>query len=242
MRTASIRIINRFSILLLFLLFPVVSRLDAQNTQNTQNIQKISFGVFADPVISWFSTGTKATHNDGARAGFNFGFTFNKYFASNYAFSTGLSILNAGGRLVDTAAMDMKFNNMTKHVPANVPVIYKIQYLSVPIGLKFKSNQIGYITFFTDIGLDPKVVIGGKVDIPSPSVNITGEAAMNELNRFNIAYHVMAGIEYSLGGSTSLVLGLGYDNNFLDVTKDILNQPTDKITHKILKFRIGVNF
>jgi hypothetical protein len=39
-----------------------------------------------------------------------------------------------------------------------------------------------------------------------------------------------------------MVFGLGFENNFLDVTKDILNQPVDKITHKVLKFRIGINF
>lgn len=203
--------------------------------------QDIKFGIFADPVISWFSTDTKATKNDGARAGINFGFTFNKYFAKNYAFSTGISILNAGGRLVNPdSTITMQFNNLSKQVIKGEPVVYRIQYLIIPIGLKFESNQIGYITFFSDIGIDPRIVIGGKVDIPS--VDVKGESAMNELRSFNLAYHIMAGIEYSLGGTTALVFGLGFDNNFLDVTKDINLQPVDKITHKILKFRLGVNF
>jgi hypothetical protein len=203
--------------------------------------QDIRFGVFADPVISWFSTDTKETRNDGARAGFNFGFTFNKYFSKNYSFSTGISILNAGGRLVnpDTSIM-MQFNNFTTEVLKGKPVVYRIQYISIPIGLKFESNQIGYLTFFSDIGMDPKIVIGGKVDIPSASIK--GESAMNELKRFNLSYHIMAGIEYSLGGTTALVFGLGFENNFLDVSKDILLQPVDKVSHNILRFRIGVNF
>jgi hypothetical protein len=228
----SLKVINRISFLSLIILFLASGRLKAQN---------ISFGIFADPVISWFSSDTKETQNEGARAGFNFGFTFNRYFAKNYAFSTGISILNAGGRLINrsTETIDMKFNNLIAEVPPGKAVVYKVQYLSVPFGLKFNSNQIGYITFFSDIGLDPKVVIGGKADIPP---NIKGEAAMNELRRFNMSYHVMAGIEYSLGGSTAMVLGLGFENIFFDVTKDINNQPTDKVTQKILKFRIGVTF
>jgi hypothetical protein len=52
----------------------------------------------------------------------------------------------------------------------------------------------------------------------------------------------MAGIEYSLGSTTALVFGLGFENNFLDVTKDLNQQPNDRVSHKILKFRIGVNF
>jgi hypothetical protein len=232
MVTMSHNKIRLLSIVIFAALLLPSARLSAQ--------KKISFGIFADPVISWFSSDTRETRNDGARAGFNFGFTFNRYFAENYAFSTGINILSAGGRLVNSETITMTFNNITAEVLAGNPVTYKIQYLGIPVGLKFKSNQIGYITIFSDIGIDPKVVIGGKADIPS--LSIEKEAAMKELSRFNLSYHVMAGIEYSLGGSTAMVFGLGFENNFLDVTRDINNQPDDKIKLKILKFRIGVNF
>jgi hypothetical protein len=203
--------------------------------------QVIRFGVFADPVISWFSSDTRETRNVGARAGFNFGFTFNKYFSKNYSFSTGISLLSAGGRLVNPdSTIEMKFNNFTTQVLKGQSVVYRIQYLSIPIGLKFESNQIGYLTIFTDLGMDPKIVVGGRVDIPS--AGISGESAFKEINSFNLGYHFMAGIEYSLGGTTALVFGLGFENNFLDVTKDLNQQPNDRISHKILKFRIGVNF
>jgi hypothetical protein len=234
MRTKIQIIIIRISLLSAILLIFPAARMAAQ--------KKIGFGIFADPVISWFSSDTKETKNDGARAGFNFGLTFNSYFAPNYAFSTGLNILNAGGRLINntTDTLIMNFNNFSDSVMPGKAVTYKARYLTIPIGLKFKSNQIGYITFFTDIGIDPKFLIGGKVDIPSQ--DIEGETATNELNTFNMSYHIAAGIEYSLGGSTSMVFGLGFENNFLDVTKDLNNQPSDKIKMKMLKLRLGINF
>jgi hypothetical protein len=209
---------------------------------NSDNLfaQKLKFGVFADPVISWFSSDTHDTQSKGARAGFNFGVTFNKYFTDNYAFSTGINILNAGGQISNSIPVEMQFKNMVASVPAGESVIYKIQYLSVPLGLKFNTNQIGYISFFTDLGIDPKVVIGGKADIPS--LEISGENAMDELRQFNLSYHITAGAEYSIGGTTSLVFGLGFDNNFLDATKDNGSQPIDKISHKIIKFQFGINF
>jgi hypothetical protein len=119
-------------------------------------------------------------------------------------------------------------------------VVYSIQYLSIPLGLKLQTNQIGRLTFFSDLGLDPKVVIGGKIDIPS--LYIDNEKATNELRMFNLSYHITAGIEYSLGGTSAMVLGLNFDNNFLDITKDNGDQPVDKVSHKILSIRIGVNF
>lgn len=202
--------------------------------------QRISFGIHADPVISWFSSDIREVRNSGARPGFNFGFTFNNYFTSNYSFSTGLSILNAGGRLISSDTTKLLFTNFTSTVLPGKPVVYKIQYLVIPVGLKFQTNQIGYLTYFADLGLDPKVVIGGKADIPS--LNIKSERAMTELRRFNMSYHITAGIEYSLGGTTALVLGLNFDNNFFDITKDNKNQPVDKVSHKILSFRLGINF
>jgi hypothetical protein len=203
--------------------------------------QKISFGIFADPVISWFSTDTRETSNEGVRAGFNFGFVFNKYFSPNYAFSTGINILTAGGRLKNLNKISMDFENLSvQQVPAGTPVIYKLQYLGIPVGLKLKTNQIGYLTFFTDFGADPKILIGGKADVKA--LNIKGENIKNELNKFVMSYHIMAGAEYSLGGTTAIITGLGFDSNFLDVTNDINDQPDDNVLLKCLRFRLGVIF
>ena len=202
--------------------------------------QRIGFGIHADPVISWFSSDINQIRNNGSRPGFNFGLSYNKYFAPNYSFSTGISILSTSGRLVssDTTIMDLS-NVKTKVFPGN-PVTYKIQYLTFPIGLKLQTNQIGYFTFFSDIGFVPKLVINRKLDIPS--LSLSGENGSNEIRMFNLSYHITAGFEYSLGGSTALVFGLDFDNNFLDITKDPGNQPADKVSQKIFSFRFGVNF
>jgi Outer membrane protein beta-barrel domain len=222
--------VKKVSLIILIILSPVIL--------NAQRI--ISFGIHADPVISWFSTDIKEVRNDGVRPGFNFGLTYNSYFTPNYSFSTGISLLRAGGRLAssDTTLLELS-GSRYKVLPGN-PVVYKIQYLVIPLGLKLQTNQIGYVRFFSDLGLDPKIVISRKADIPS--LNVTDLNADNELRTFNMSYHVTAGIEYSLGGSTALVFGLNFDNNFLDITKDNGSQPTDKVSQKMLSFRFGVNF
>jgi hypothetical protein len=202
--------------------------------------QKISIGIHADPSICWFSSDIKETMNDGARPGFNFGLTFNRYFTPNYSFSTGINIIRAGGRMSNTDTTIIEFKNFNSEVLPEKPVSYKINYVAVPIGIKLQTNQIGFITFFTDLGVDPKIVTGAKADIAS--LNLSGENVINELNRFNLSYHITAGIEYSMGGTTSLVLGLSFDNNFLDVTKEKNNELSDIVSHKIIGVRMGVNF
>jgi hypothetical protein len=204
---------------------------------------RIGFGIHADPVISWFSSDNKNIRNDGARPGFNFGLTYNSYFAPNYSFSAGICLINAGGRLISRDTMQMFLKNYSSNpvtvMPGNA-VVYRIQYLSFPLGLKLQTDRSGPLSFFTDLGLDPKVVIGGKADIPS--VNISGENAMEELGVFNISYHLMAGVEYSLGITTAIVAGINFENNFLDITRENGNQPPDRISHKLFSFRIGINF
>jgi len=225
--------IPELSAFLIFLFFLIVNGSEA----NAQ--QSIGFGIHADPLAGWFTSDNNDVVNEGARAGLNFGLTFNRYFTGNYAFSTGLSLITAGGSLSDKDTTVMSLTNSTTVLPGN-SVVYNIKYLAIPVGLKLQSNQIGYIRFFTDIGLDPKFVLGGKVEIPAQ--NIEKENASAELKDFNLGYHITGGIEYSLGGTTAIVLGLSFDSNFIDITKDNGSQPVDKILHKMLGLRLGVNF
>jgi len=205
--------------------------------------EKIRIGINAEPVISWFGPDIDAVKNVGARSGFSFGIAFERPFSPNYSFSTGLNLSGAGGRL---SAEETTIFELGDHkdklvtVEPDEAVVYKIQYLSIPLGLKLKTNQIGYMTFFTDVGLDPKVVVGGKLDIQSQ--DISDEKAPGEIRFFNAGYHIKAGIEYGIGGNTAFVLGLGFENNFLDITEENGDQPDDKVSHRILSFRFGILF
>lgn len=202
--------------------------------------QEIQIGLYSEPLISWFSSDTEHASNDGARPGLAFGLTYDRYFARNYAFSSGISIINASGRLNYSDTILIRFKNSETELDAGDNITYRIQYLSIPLGIKLKTNQIGYMTFFANTGINPKVVIGGKGDIPSQDIkkiNIT-----EELRLFNLGYYITIGTEYSLGGNTAVVVGIGYEDNFMDVTKDFAGQAEDKINHHILRFRIGLNF
>jgi hypothetical protein len=201
----------------------------------------ISFGIHFDPLISWFSTNSYDTRNDGSVPGFNFGLSYNRYFSPYYSFSSGISIINAGGRLISrgTTNFELKNYNMII-VPPGEAITYKITYLSFPLGLKLRTSRIGYGRFFTDLGFDPKFVIGARADIPSQ--NIYGGNALPELNTFNISFHIMAGMEYPLGRNNSFIAGIGFENSLLDITRDNGGQSSDVIAQKSLSFRLGFTF
>ena len=203
----------------------------------------ISFSIHFDPLISWFSTDSYDTRSDGVVPGFKFGISYNRYFSPNYSFSSGIDIIKTGGRLInrESSSFELKdYNGSIITVKSGESITYRITYLSVPLGIKLQTNQIGLGRFFTDVGFDPKIVVGGRADIPS--LNIVGGNALPELNTFNLSFHVMAGMEYPLTGNNNFIVGIGFENNLFDVTTDNGNQPSNVVTQKLISFRIGMSF
>src|SRR5665647_1442819 len=203
----------------------------------------ISFSIHFDPLLSWFSTDSYDTRTDGVVTGFNFGISYNKYFSPNYSFSTGLNIINAGGRLINRDITHFEFKNYSSAILTVQPgeaITYRVTYLSVPLGLKLQTNQIGYGRFFTDVGLDPKIVVGSRADIPS--LDIKGGNATSELNIFNLSYHIMAGMEYPIAGNNSFIIGVGFEKDLFDITRDNGDQPSNVVLQKLLSFRLGMTF
>jgi hypothetical protein len=204
------------------------------------NAQDYRYGIYVSPLISWFRTDIDEVKNEGARAGFDFFITAERNLTRNWSFTSGLGFISSSGRLKSSNPAFFRFPDFTTTVAAGEPVIYKIHYVTVPVGIKIKTDEIGYLTYFAEFGLDPKVVVSGKADIPS--AHIKGKKAMTEIRRFNLGYHLNAGVDYSIDGSTSLIFGLGFENNFFDITKDIDGQERDRTSQKFLKFIFGVNF
>ena len=203
----------------------------------------ISFSMHFDPLLSWFSTDSYDTRNDGVVPGFNFGFSYNKYFTPNYSFSSGIDIIYGGGRLINRDISQFELKNYSSAVITVQPgeaITYRITYLSIPLGIKLQTNQIGYGKFFTDFGFDPKIVIGGRADIPS--LDIQGGNALPGLNIFNLSFHILAGMEYPLAGNNNFIVGIGFENNLFDVTRDNGGQPSNVVNQKLLSFRLGMTF
>jgi hypothetical protein len=60
--------------------------------------QELKFAVHADPVISWMGSNESEYTVKEHRAGFDIGLNVLHYFAENYAISSGISFISAGGK------------------------------------------------------------------------------------------------------------------------------------------------
>jgi hypothetical protein len=182
----------------------------AFQTANAQD-NKFNFGLKISPTVAWFK-GSENLDNDGSKIGFAYGLMADFNFSNNYAFGTGIDVTYRGGKL--------KYQDTYKLKTV-------LQYIELPITLKLKTNEIGYMTYFGRVGFAPGINI--KTD---------GDFKKSDINPINMALIVGLGAQYSLGGKTALLMGITFNNGFLDVVKE----KDAKAISNFLALDLGVMF
>ena len=200
------------------------------------NAQKLQFGVFVNPGISWMKTDLSRIEGDGSRLGVNFGLTADKYFADHYAFATGISIHNIGGVLKYKEGKTLIANSGNLQVDSGGSVRYNLQYVHIPWALKFKTTEIGYTTFFAQLGVNTMINIRTRASVKDQGIE--SEAVPKEINMFYMGYHISAGVQYKIVGTTALIGGISYMNGFIDITQN----SDEKTVMHCFEVRIGVVF
>lgn len=202
----------------LFVLAFVVAVSSIVNAQS-DNDSKFNFGLKLSPTIAWFKAEGTGIESDGAKVGFAYGLIADINFAKNYSFETGIDVTYRGGK--------------TKSVYTDTLVTYEakrnitLQYIELPITLKLKTNEIGYMTYFGRVGFAPGVNIRASNDI-----------SKKDVNAFNLSLIVGLGAQYSLGGKTAALLGLTYNNGFLDIDKN----NGSKLASSFIALDLGIMF
>ena len=197
------------------------------------------FGIEASPQLSWMKSDKKIVDGDGTRFNLGYGLGIDYFFGKNYAFSTGITINNTGGKQKFKDSVFFNHND-TLLLANDASVSYKLQYLTIPLSLKFTTNEIGYITYYGQLGLTTQIRVKSTADIAANNYGIAAEKNKEDTRLFNVGYHIGAGIQYSLGGNTALVLGLIYNNGFTDVTN--IKGCDDKTVINNITLKVGIIF
>ena len=198
---------------------------------------KVRLGAHIDPVFTWFSPKTSHIEKDGARLGYNGGLIVEYYFAPNYALVTGLNLTQLGGNLLYKEEVDITTGE-GDHVilPPETSVAFNVNYLTIPMALKLKSNEIGYLTYFAELGFSPQVNIGSRAS--STGGALDKDNVSKEINAFNVSFFFGGGIEKNIGGQTSLMGGIFFNNGF----GDILSADAHKAALNFVNIRLGIMF
>ncbi|MCG8696938.1 MAG: PorT family protein [Bacteroidales bacterium] len=205
--------------------------------------QQTKFGIYIEPAPTWYSTVSRDVTNSGAMMGFSGGLMIDYFFQDNYAFSSGIGIGMHKGKLSYDEQFTMNvYDEVLQIDPCDVK--YQINYIHIPLGLKLKTNEIGYFTYFANVGLSTYFNHSAKASTSLPVTFGDGETRhleddniKEEVEFASLGYHFGAGLEYGLGGNTSLIFGVTFHNIFTDVTAE-----STKVTPRILSIRAGIMF
>jgi hypothetical protein len=207
------------------------------NAAGVYGQSKLRLGVHLDPLITWFSPKTSRIERDGSRLGISGGLMLEYYFLQNYGFSTGLSLTALGGNLLYNDSVNITTDNSnTVQLEAGSTLAYRTSYLNIPIALKLKTNELGYFTYYAQLGLMQHISIGARAT--STGNALSKDNVEKEINLFSMSYFFGGGLEYNVGGQTAITAGLFYYNGFIDV----LSNNDYKAALNYLSFRLGILF
>ncbi|MCT4640318.1 MAG: PorT family protein [Bacteroidales bacterium] len=173
--------------------------------------QDIKLGIEFSPLVNWLNPDEDHLKRDKAAFNFDFGLNAEFYFRDNYAVVTGLYFNNQSGKIKYLKDYEFETSKETYTLTANEVVKHKMRYIRVPLGLKMKTNEIGYMTFYARLGLNSYFNTRSKATTDSDlfdDVNSTKSASF-----FHAGYFIGGGIEYSIGAS-ALTAGVTYQNGF----------------------------
>ena len=192
-----------------------------------------------DPNISWLKPDNKNLTAGDNKLNFGFGISIDKMFTANYAIGTGINIFNTGGQLL---YFDERITDAGLRTIARMDRTYNLKYAEVPLTLKLRTNEIGYITYWAQVGVGLGVNIKSKGDDvidykklengTTPDVlnwvdvgdiiddeSIEDEDIGSDISIFRSSLIIAGGIEYNLSGDASIVAGVCLNNAFSNVLK-----------------------
>jgi hypothetical protein len=216
-------------ILLIITFLGTLFSLSAQST-------RLKFNVEVDPQSAWFSSDEVSVEPDGSIIHLHAGLNMDFYFAEKYAFVLGVGINNLGGNLLYADSTEFNSKGDPLWIAQGQSVKLNLQYIDIPIGLKLKTDEMGYATYFLQLGFNPMINLNAKAS--SEEASLDKVDIKESIITFYLGYHVGLGIEYNLGGSTSLIGGIRWTSGFTDVT----DNDRANITLNSISLHLGVLF
>ncbi len=234
---------------------------------------KFRFGLKLGPAFNWMKPDdVKKFENGGTTLGFNWGLKAEYALSDNFSFYSGLELNHEKGKVSFTNKtyyymtgnydfIETKEENGT-HVPEDTTGYllqlknrtYKSTYVTLPIGIKMKTNEIGYMTYFGEFGLNLAFRTGTKVtdevdylgnnDAKANLSDITDVNMDKDMQPIRVQLKVGLGAEYKISEGTSVFGALHYNLGFTNVVKGdsrfLLNENSTPVSQKFSAHGIAV--
>lgn len=193
------------------------------------------FGLSFSPNLGWIKSNDNSIESGGSELGYGFGLDaeFGLGSGENYSILTGIGVQNLSGKLTANP-IEMLNSNDTSFTNLSVDA----RYINIPLALKLRTNEIGYMTYFGKFGLSNGILIGGKSDMDGN----TNKTYNKEMIPFRSALLIGFGVEYNLSGNTNLVAGIDFNNGFVGMFRDSKSGIKEKAINNCISLNVGIIF
>ena len=217
--------------LIILLISPLYSQ------ESDMDERKFRFGLAVAPNLGWLSPTIQEFEKDGldSRLGFSYGLMADYKFSDspNYLFSTGINFTSNGGSLTEPYdTLHISVNSDTGYYYGKADRTYRLNYVTIPLLLKMRTNDIGYMSYFGAIGLDLGIRTRAFANDSYSWKSIPFQSKQDDINiqkqtsLFRLAVNLTIGGEFNISGNTNAYLAVGYHNNFTNLFN---SSPTNRI-------------
>lgn len=205
--------------------------------------QNFRLGFQASPHFTWMNSSNGNVVNQDVKPGIKYGLEADIFLAGypRYILNTGLFVSNH--TFVARYTVDEPFYINTTTFDFPVDLRYKLNYLEIPLNIKLRSDQFYRMTFYGQFGLSNMFNISASAS--SSDSQFSGESINKGISErtirfYNLSMIMGGGVEYDVGGNTSLNFGLQYSNGLTDVTD--ISMLDEKTVFNSFRLIVGVMF
>lgn len=189
--------------------------------------RKLKFGLAAGPSINWLNVKTEGLESTSTTVSFNYGLYADFPLKANekYFVSTGFQIQNFQFQLNYPTAV---LNSAGLLAASTADNQLRMSYLEFPIGLKLRSDEIGYSHIAGWFGLGTGFRINSSQELnqnytDTGGVSITENVQINESSDFTRVAKMTVKIggewERKITGETFFVIGVTYENGLTNLLR-----------------------
>lgn len=219
---------KRLSVILL-LIFAATIKIFAQD-----EAPKVRIGIIATPGLSWLQNTNVDLENKGVSFAFGYGIHAEFKFTKYIYLTTGLTQNNFGGKVEFKEDVRLQFTTSDAGTETtNFATVknrsYTFNSIELPLKLKLKTPEIGYFTYFVELGVNANVIYKATAkdnnvfDLSNSAVtteDLEKIDANNETNWYRAGSLVNIGFEYNFVGNTSLLVSANWSRSFTSVLRD----------------------
>ena len=231
-------------ILVLILGFCIGIQYATAQESGENNIKNVRFGLKTAGMLTWYKPdNTKKFENNGVSAKGCYGLMLEFRLNKVASIATGFQVDYFGGKLnmLDSnyyfLSKDSEFLKFADSTTATTRYIlnsrkYNTTYVTLPFSLKFKTPEIGTMTYFGQFGINTSIKTKCRVEDEAYNTKLIGNEIIEDgkatqplldntkdMKLFMLALNFGGGVEMNLAGSTSILLGLNWYNGFSNVLK-----------------------